>query len=432
MYVVIIILIILGVLLYKNTQQTEKFTLIYDVDIDITPINIINANYDLSEKTMKTLIKTPMITFNKPLDRKTTLSVTDIFTYLSTKPNDSKVMTVVNDKKTLLLVKKRDTYSYETFTEAIKRNKTFRCPTPIHKELLYILCKSYTIDTNTIKIVNDNPDITVYFESLNNNIIRDPDVDFVSYDKFNIHQMKFFLPYSRIKNQSMDTLWKGYKDKFPIKTCICIEMLLWGYNTIHRLPERKMFNTDAENNYVSIFVDFYDKVNKEMESYNKHIDNRSNMQILEQFSNRETIIIIPPHSISGFLKDGKFYMNTTHIDGVPIKTGIQVILEKQWNNWENGKYMAISESVLEKSVVKSDSNKDERCKTNEECPFYQKNKTYNNYFGGCIDGYCDMPIGVKKTGYKTYQGNPYCYGGECSSQNQDYAFELDMFQRLKN
>ena len=78
---------------------------------------------------------------------------------------------------------------------------------------------------------------------------------------------------------------------------------------------------------------------------------------------------------------------------------------------------------------------DRRCLINEDCPFYQANKKYPNYFGGCESGFCQMPLGIKRTGYRKYDKNskPLCHGadknnkGECKS---DYAFELDQFQRL--
>tara|TARA_B110000977_G_scaffold117860_2_gene152122 strand:- start:3 stop:1985 length:1983 start_codon:yes stop_codon:yes gene_type:complete len=45
---------------------------------------------------------------------------------------------------------------------------------------------------------------------------------------------------------------------------------------------------------------------------------------------------------------------------------------------------------------------DSQCTTNEQCPFYlaNKNTTYNE--GGCINGYCQLPIGLTRIGYKKY------------------------------
>ena len=78
---------------------------------------------------------------------------------------------------------------------------------------------------------------------------------------------------------------------------------------------------------------------------------------------------------------------------------------------------------------------DKRCVTNDECPFYQANKNYKNYSGGCIDGHCQMPIGVKSLSFRQYDksSKPLCYNCKqpndyscCDEQeNPDYAFPLD-------
>lgn len=93
---------------------------------------------------------------------------------------------------------------------------------------------------------------------------------------------------------------------------------------------------------------------------------------------------------------------------------------------------------------------DRRCESNEECPFYQANKNYKNYFGGCIDGYCQMPLGVKSISYRKYDTNnkPFCYNCRnrmdpfcCEEQkvknkypdliSPDYAFPLDQHERMQ-
>lgn len=60
---------------------------------------------------------------------------------------------------------------------------------------------------------------------------------------------------------------------------------------------------------------------------------------------------------------------------------------------------------------------DKPCKNNYECPFYKKNKNYVNERGGCINGYCEMPINIERVGYKYYKNNtkPFCY--KCNIPN---------------
>ena len=93
---------------------------------------------------------------------------------------------------------------------------------------------------------------------------------------------------------------------------------------------------------------------------------------------------------------------------------------------------------------------DRRCEKNEECPFYMENKNYKNYRGGCIDGRCEFPIGMKAVSYRKYdpEFKPMCYNCKdisdpfcCDDQKNkkkynylespDYAFSLDSHERMK-
>jgi hypothetical protein len=91
------------------------------------------------------------------------------------------------------------------------------------------------------------------------------------------------------------------------------------------------------------------------------------------------------------------------------------------------------------------------CKYNIECPFYKANKNYPNEFGGCVDGFCEMPIGVKLLGVHKYtnEQNAICrnckekdYFNDCCKLQQDpkqypnlitpdYAFKNDTPLRLQ-
>ena len=63
---------------------------------------------------------------------------------------------------------------------------------------------------------------------------------------------------------------------------------------------------------------------------------------------------------------------------------------------------------------------DAPCQIDTDCPFYQANKNYENNFGGCDDdsGYCQMPLGLKRIGYKKYdKSKPLCYN--CPTKEED-------------
>lgn len=97
---------------------------------------------------------------------------------------------------------------------------------------------------------------------------------------------------------------------------------------------------------------------------------------------------------------------------------------------------------------------DKKCSTNEECPYYKKNTRYENNRGGCINGSCEFPIGVKRIGFTKYNdeeyNSPLCYNcpdttdlnccaniKESQDRNgvgikNDYVFENDIDDRKKN
>lgn len=99
---------------------------------------------------------------------------------------------------------------------------------------------------------------------------------------------------------------------------------------------------------------------------------------------------------------------------------------------------------------------DRPCKKDSECPFYKANKNYENNFGKCRNGYCQMPVGVKPLGYHKYFDNSkaLCYNcnsttwkdtttlGSCCNEQKDkskypfldgpdYAYQNDVFQRIQ-
>ena len=84
-------------------------------------------------------------------------------------------------------------------------------------------------------------------------------------------------------------------------------------------------------------------------------------------------------------------------------------------NWDN----TVDDMVKIKTKEQCESNPENKwdipCKYNYECPFFQKNKNYKNFFGGCMDnGRCEMPVGIVNKAYRRYEVNnkdsyPVCY-----------------------
>ena len=93
---------------------------------------------------------------------------------------------------------------------------------------------------------------------------------------------------------------------------------------------------------------------------------------------------------------------------------------------------------------------DKPCNNNNECPFYKKNKNYENNRGGCVKGFCEMPLNIERVGYKNYRTNtkPFCHncnidgclGDDCFTcceeqkndpnlNSPDYMFNNDSLER---
>ena len=187
----------------------------------------------------------------------------------------------------------------------------------------------------------------------------------------------------------------------------------------------------------------------------------------------------------------KYYINDLIIIGTGIKENITFskfninkfklentfnsninINKKQLNKFlENKKKKKIYENNRHRCFYKNASSKDDcisinknnntlgiydsPCIKNEDCPFYKKNNNYPNKRGGCINGYCELPINISLLGYKEYIDNnkPICYncknskcnGVECNlcceeQKNKkiypnlngpDYAYQNDFNERIK-
>lgn len=85
------------------------------------------------------------------------------------------------------------------------------------------------------------------------------------------------------------------------------------------------------------------------------------------------------------------------------------------NNNITRKYECVSYYTKEGRDKNYYSIWDKKCSSNVECPYYKANTKYDNDRGGCINGYCELPVGVKRIGFTKYNDSnynqPFCY--EC-------------------
>jgi hypothetical protein len=88
------------------------------------------------------------------------------------------------------------------------------------------------------------------------------------------------------------------------------------------------------------------------------------------------------------------------------------------------------------------------CTQSSDCPFYKSNKNYPNERGGCINGICEMPVGIDGIGYHYYNHKENAYCGNCKKQGEyncceeqktdsklktpDYLFINDLDERFKH
>ena len=104
---------------------------------------------------------------------------------------------------------------------------------------------------------------------------------------------------------------------------------------------------------------------------------------------------------------------------------------------------------------------DKSCNYDEDCPYFKRNQNYPNSRGGCLKGYCEMPINLKRFGYKQINDakvndiicynckkdeNKSCVGLNCNKcceeqkdkskypnlNGPDYAFEKDFAERIEH
>jgi hypothetical protein len=70
---------------------------------------------------------------------------------------------------------------------------------------------------------------------------------------------------------------------------------------------------------------------------------------------------------------------------------------------------------------------DKACQKDDECPYYKMNKNYDNDFGKCVDGKCQLPINMENIGYHYYKTDksklPLCYN--CDSSKFEAVTLLD-------
>jgi len=279
-----------------------------------------------------------------------------------------------------------------------------------------------------------------------------------------IHALKVQIPYAQVRDVDCNKEF-GARERFPIFKCIYFDIFMVSQDPLARgyehaiydlvtLPElREEF---AKNNYYTMYFEYHHVTLQYLRRHNSYIHKKDGLTILEQFANQSEMKIVK--NVDGYLEGDIFTMTGDEYD---FPKNMKVILVNQERPHENGEYTAVNETILLRSKAYheqesafrcyADAKKttqqecgstwDRPCVRNEECPFFQANKNYPNYRGGCNDGFCEFPMGIERVSYRQHNKNgskAICHGCPhnnptcCDTQKSpDYAFELDSHERLK-
>lgn len=453
-------IIITTCLLRKNTEMFTPY-LVYDITVNPNYLNIV-CDENNQTPVLKRLSSLKNVLVNKkghPVYAK------DAFSY-SIENTGMPVLSTMKDKKHAVILRPKGMHREID----IKQVSILGCYGRT-EEMLARAIKTATGSSFSIKLLPEQgvvnkdsfteTDCLLVFRNMAS-IKIDGQIDLVTYENIDIHKLKHLIPYAVTEDIDFKSFFPlNYSTDFSIKRFIGIDMLLYGEEKKGQLSKQyedvlSLLNVDDTNNYYSMFFDFFETSKDRMRLFNKRTAEKQGKQILEQY-------------VNGFYnsQEGSLDIGTNKIGDVPMYNGDQVVLTEQDREEENGAY-TFSGNILwknreaekpsttkyecygtnyrskdtclssydESGVRKKPGTWDGRCQTNKDCPYYQANKNYRNYLGGCMDGWCQFPIGMKNKTYRTAEGDPWCHG--CPIENPacckeqrvpDYAFELDMFQR---
>ena len=254
-------------------------------------------------------------------------------------------------------------------------------------------------------------------------------------------------------------------------------------------------------NYYGQFFAVHPRTIALLERSNAETEREPDYGILETFRDATPVTFKPTGNVRGYSDDaaGTLEIDGVYMEGARMQADDVVVLEHQTRKQENGIYLVRSSGesadkgndtstnsadngttilrlVSVRTVPKPDAEErldplylctnrsikikelcesaydttgtlkpggvgdvwDKPCVSDGDCPFYQKNTTYKNYRGGCLNGYCEMPVGIERVAFRHYTGTPVCRScadpldeGCCAKQtNPDYAFPLDDYERL--
>jgi hypothetical protein len=502
--IIILFLLLLIALNIKKETFTNTPLLIYQAEYNTDSLDILITEMNRSNHILGFLKNRKNIKF--ATEENHNVIITDPL-HLA----EYKFISVFSDDKACLFIKGKDDINNESLHNIIENNKPIGYTEELDKHIITYIALGLgyrNLKINFVKIQKlpniidepfflENGIYTLFvFVCLQNKEFNSRftlALDFINYENFDVNIIKMFMPYSKIKNLDLSIYFKNFENRYTVKTCLCFDMILAGKHKIEHDPD---LNLELSNiihdignmdllNFYTIYFDMFKQTRDYISIKNRHIKIRDQLPILEQFSASPDITI--PIHLEGYYTNNTLTLEDKNpsYDGIPFLPNANIKLTGQFREEENGDYKVSTrhsfilihqnkvqpipspfecyndDTIKTKSLCESEFDAsgvvrkakmewDKRCVTNEECPYYQANKNYKNYFGGCIDGYCQMPLGVQLKSYRRPNDttpplchncanplDPYC----CEDQKDrkkypnlkspDYAFPLDSYDRKK-
>ena len=319
------------------------------------------------------------------------------------------------------------------------------------------------------------------------NAFKDVPLSLYSFDDADSNLLRFLLPYGIQKNYNFGNIFSKYLDRSgTVRTTIALRNVIYctkahKFNYLWDVIIRTFKHNFEYVNYLGQTLDVHPRTQA---IYRRMNDNalkktaHNQSAVLEQYIDFGDV----QNRVPGFhTTDDTMVMDGHTVNNTPLKIGDTLLLTQQLRSDHNGNYRVDKQDAKGNAMLKridpvlvhdpldpryicfTDRNIkikelcestrdttgnpkrgggkadvwDKPCVRDTECPFYQKNTNYKNYRGGCNNGYCELPLGVKQVAFRFFEGEPFCHGCPvenpscCDTQKSpDYAFSLDEYERL--
>ncbi len=475
----ILIMIILLSPSFETFTSPLKITFIKDniKQIIVAPKNQFDENL-MIYFIPKTNGKFVLVFETMPQDNDLVLS--DVLTFASQK-DYANIVAVTDDLKTCLFLKNTNSIDAGHITEFADKQTLIGYHSPIDLLIIKVLFDCYKIPFDKKRVVqfkNIEQGFTALFQkqtiqsfflftNLQNPMIlkrlQHQKLDIYNYDDIDINLLKFFLPHCIVSNKDLKLIFNSFHSKSVIHLCMAFNHVLYSYGNKAPYLYDYIINFYTHNHdYINYYHKFYKIHPRTLELLST--------TIVEPFESIQYIIDTPYEKL--------FYNHEKNLLILKTNTKLQTIqtddvleLKNQKHKIENGLYQIVQVKhnlIYAKKINYSKHNTDDPndplymcytnpnikikglclspydilgekkqkkdvwdkpCEFDHECPFFQKNKNYLNYRGGCQDGYCEMPMGTNRKGFRYYEGEPLCHDNSCDKNYPDYAFVMDEYER---